>query len=82
MKLPLPLDRDAGEMMRERGCEVNCETARRKSGRLRLPGGFHVPTRRCRAGTFEVTICDLKYTGPRRMRDRTLGRSAPSNGRY
>jgi len=28
MKLPLLLDRDAGEMMRERGSEVNRETAR------------------------------------------------------
>jgi len=28
MKLPLLLDRDAGEMMRERGSEVNYETAR------------------------------------------------------
>jgi hypothetical protein len=40
MKLPLPLDRDAGEMMRERGCEVNCETARWKRAACGFPEDF------------------------------------------
>jgi hypothetical protein len=40
MKLPLPLDRDAGEMMRERGSEVNCETARRKGAACGFPEDF------------------------------------------
>jgi hypothetical protein len=40
MKLPLLLDRDAGEMMRERGSEVNRETARWKGVACGSPEDF------------------------------------------